>query len=188
MCVCVGRCLDSGDVAEITGRTWYSPIALPYKKQNPTTPSSLHAEPASHSVYLDLCNCRLETSVEGIAFERARAYLWKCHYAPCLANAKKTFGLYTEVFREGRKPQKEFGCVNAVSWLVNRQEGGASAPRRFRNSHAWVVLFRVFFFHLRGASPPGRREQPGLWQGHRACSERGHVYGLDWGRAGSWPF
>lgn len=42
-------------------------------------------------------------------------------------HAKKTFGLCTKVFWERQKPQKEFGCVNVVLWLVNRRRAGPSA-------------------------------------------------------------
>lgn len=74
MCIRVWRCLDSGDVAEITGKTWYSPIALALKTAIASFLSlslSKCFSCPSRSVYLDFfffCNCRLRHLSKALLF------------------------------------------------------------------------------------------------------------------------
>lgn len=147
LCMCnrVGRCWDSWDVAQITGTTWYSPIALPQKK-NPTSAATASVRP-SILIYVivdwDICqrHCILE---------RARAYLLKMSLCSdsCLSLdcAKKTFGLCTKVFWEGRKPQKEQSCVNVVLPLVNRQKAEPSAGFSEIVTRCYCCSCIFFFF------------------------------------------
>lgn len=182
LCMCnrVGRCWDSWDVAQITGTTWYSPIALPQKK-NPTSAATASVRP-SILIYVivdwDICqrHCILE---------RARAYLLKMSLCSdsCLSLdcAKKTFGLCTKVFWEGRKPQKEQSCVNVVLPLVNRQKAEPSAGFSEIVTRCYCCSC-IFFFFLHQTYPHG------LWTSWTAGrAEASSSCGLDWGWGAQWP-